>query len=564
MNPPFTPAPSTSDLFRLLLLPFLLVAAIPSLVPSARADVDTHLIAIGQIDGATGNLVNSADAIGATSITSTRLATGSYNIRIQKPGLLFHLTRNDFLVQVTPKGVETRAIATQVDWGLTTGGRTLHINVRTDNVEDIAYSLDDDPLPEDVSFYFSVFFVPRSFPAGGDTKFLLATGEVDADASLVSGAAVEDIAIETKRARRVAGDYHVNLRKPGAFAGTGPDDFVVLASVHGADTGDTVVRGIVEAVTSDLVSVRLFTLDAQADPMVSWGLAETEDARFSFTILRIPENPATAPVQSRLLEAMGEVQTSGTLVSGGGFGGGSLTASKLAHGAYEIVIDAPGAFVGRSPDDFVVQLQVRGTYSSDVCLNGRVGSLADDRLTLLVNANDVEVFRASEGTPAVVATGESPWRSFNFFLYNTVGEYRADMRVGLPPSPDQHRGDDLYGSPRGQQVQLRLHGTRPARFHFTLQNDGNLTDHLSPRASRAGRHFRTQFFRLSGGRRNLSTALVRGSVVETDVGCGEAVLYQGKTKYRSRTRRPRAKINLFATSAKSAGADRAQVNVRGR
>jgi hypothetical protein len=87
-----------------------------------------------------------------------------------------------------------------------------------------------------------------------------------------------------------------------------------------------------------------------------------------------------------------------------------------------------------------------------------------------------------------------------------------------------------------------------SKYFFALENDGNITDRV--RLNETGRvnQVRTKYFRLSGGRKNITGKVIRAGYIEEALDPDDAVRYQGWVKYRSPKTRPKQSIRIIARS----------------
>ncbi len=147
----------------------------------------------------------------------------------------------------------------------------------------------------------------------------------------------------------------------------------------------------------------------------------------------------------------------------------------------------------------------------------------------------------------------------------TSNLFRPDMRIGTKGNPATHKGNNVYSSVGvGQVGKLKLTGTRKGKLHFSIENDGDTADGHTVRANRAGRKFKfIKYFRLTGGRANITAAATRAGFAQPDLNPGGVISYQIQAKSNGKSRAAQT-LNIGATSANDTrGADLAKGKVKG-
>jgi hypothetical protein len=137
----------------------------------------------------------------------------------------------------------------------------------------------------------------------------------------------------------------------------------------------------------------------------------------------------------------------------------------------------------------------------------------------------------------------------------TTNLYQTDMRIGPKTDPATHQGDNLYNlSGAGQSGRLTLKRARKGNLHFSVENDGDATDDLIVRGSRASRKFKfIRYFRLTGGRANITAAAIKAGYTRADVNPGEVTAFQVQAKANGKTRATQT-LRIGAKSASDARA----------
>ncbi len=140
----------------------------------------------------------------------------------------------------------------------------------------------------------------------------------------------------------------------------------------------------------------------------------------------------------------------------------------------------------------------------------------------------------------------------------TTSVFQPDMRVGNKGNPATHRGNNIYNlSGGGQLMPLKLKGTRAGKLYFSIENDGDADDGHRFRGTKAKRSsFKSvNYYRLSGGRANVTGAAIRSGFLHSNVTPGSIVSYQIQAKAKGKKKASQL-LKLSAISAEdSRGAD---------
>lgn len=503
-----------------------------STVGSVGLLAQDSIIALGRANSA-GALLNGTTSVNGV-ISSTSNGTGDYTVTVTAAGAFAGSDVNDYVVKVAvnSSGSGDESIKASVT---SVTDNVVSFNVHIDDIEDLTDV--DLAQPDDLPFHFTLYRVPGAFPANAGTRFLLGTGKVNGSGDLLSGAGVGGITISS--VRNGTGDYSVTLSKPGGFVGDVNNDYVLSLSVSGTGTQDQVVRGAPFNLTSDdSVVFNIHTDDVQANPDSSLPTPADED--FYFTVYRIA--PVEGLPASRLLVALARVNAAGTLLSApNAFDGGTLSAAQNATGNYTVTIVSPGAFAGRTQSDFIAHVTLVQNFSSDEAIMSTVTIPDDDTLLVGVRINDLEQSGQIQGVPTDA--------SFGLSLFDARAELQPDLRIGEKGSLTKMKGDNNYNATgAGQQLRLDLVSTSRKKYFFALENDGNIADNIRVKEKGAGSRVRTNYFRLTGGRANVTAKVKKAGSVAEEVNPGAFVRYEGRIKYLSADNRPGRKIRLTGTS----------------
>lgn len=491
-----------------------------------------NVVALGRVNS-TGTLLNGTTTVNGV-ISTTFNGTGDYTVEVTSLGAFAGSDANDYVMQVTvsstASGDETiKASVTSVTDDVVT------INVHVDDVEDTTNAFG--PLETNSAFHFVLYRIPDTLPAVGGTRFLIGTGLVNGSGTLLSGTGVGGITISSTQ--NGTGDYNVVLSKAGAFADDVFNDYVLALSARSTGVQDQAVRGApTNTASNDEIVFNIHTDDVQANPDANVGVSANED--FYFTVYRIA--PVGGLPASQLLLALAKVDSAGLLLSSpNAFDGGTMSASRVGEGEYRVTIVSPGAFAGRTATEFLAHANLDQAVSADEAIISNVTIPNDDTLEVSVNINDVEASGEAAGVPTD--------GSFFLSLFDARAELQPDMRIGEKGNLTKMKGNNTYNTTgAGQQLRLKLVSTSRKKYFFALENDGNIADNVRIKEKGAGNRVRTNYFRLTGGRANVTAKVRKAGSIAEEVNPGAFVRYEGRIKYLSTDKRPGRKIRLTGTS----------------
>lgn len=405
----------------------------------------------------------------------------------------------------------------------------LTVRVRTADVEDTANP--SGPLAQNSRFFFLIRrVVVGETSLDGESRFLLGVGKVATDGSLISSFGVDDIAVASSSPN--AGEYFINLTKPGGFAGDAVDDYLVfLAPDGGSGADDDAIRGGATAVVSDdTVLVEVYTDDVQQ--VVAGNNPVPSSEPFHFSIYRLTGAETSGQSASRLVRAVASIDSTGGLTSGATrFGEGALTASRISEGLFQLDLSLPGGFAGVSSNRFVVQAFDNSSSSSDELIGAEISVFDDNTLRVEISATDVE----ADGE----VTGTLNDRNLFVVIYDTDPAFGPDLGIGTKKALSSMKGRGVInGSGAGQGIKLKLTGTLQRKFFVAAENAGHSIDSLRLKGIATRGPLETTFFRTTGGKTNVTAEVKIGSVVAEDVFPGNIVRFEGRTAYKSQGSRP--------------------------
>ncbi|MEM9016553.1 MAG: hypothetical protein AAGC68_06035, partial [Verrucomicrobiota bacterium] len=176
-------------------------------------------------------------------------------------------------------------------------------------------------------------------------------------------------------------------------------------------------------------------------------------------------------------------------------------------------------------------------------------------LQLEVNIGDVENDDSVQGT-----TEE---QSFFFTIYDTRPMMQPDGQIGTKKNFSNVKGDEVYNTTgSGQRIATKPVGRKKGRFFFAVENDGKAVDGYGIRQKGAKKDIRLKYFRLTGGRVNVTSSIRTGAVLDTDHRPGELTQFQGEVRYRSLDERKRRNLRLTATSTEEGTSDTVRTIVK--
>ncbi|MCB1207540.1 MAG: hypothetical protein KDN18_25035 [Verrucomicrobiae bacterium] len=482
-------------------------------------------IANGKV-GPDGVLYQSTNTLGGT-VSTARLAAGSYQIEVNAPGAFAGAITNDFAILVTPvNSISDDEIATAVIQSLTDD--TLTARVRLADIEDAA-----DPNNQaavDTGFFFSLLRFPDGTTLEATSSQLTATGRVGFNGELLSAAVPPEFTLDVIRSS--VGNYQITLSRPGAFINDDGHDYALNLAVVGTGVTDEIIRGnTVVTASDDEVVFRVILDDAQDTS--NDNLTEPTDRTFAFAIHRLEsiEGP-----QSSLL--LGMLRFDGfigiPLNSATSIPGGTLSGERTGPGRYRIALEVPGYFKDRYDGEFAAFPQVEFSGYADDFAVASVDVFDYDTLHIDVAVNDVETAGTNLGV------GED--RDFFLVLYDARTTTQADLHIGKGPTLSRMKGDDRYqAKAKGQVLNLRKPIAKGYRYFQAVENDGNVRDRFVFRGRLKGEG-KMKHFRLSGGKTNVTAAVRNSGYLAESIAPGDSIRFESRLRLPSGSAASRSKI----------------------
>jgi hypothetical protein len=127
--------------------------------------------------------------------------------------------------------------------------------------------------------------------------------------------------------------------------------------------------------------------------------------------------------------------------------------------------------------------------------------------------------------------------------------FQADNRIGLKSNSATHRLNDFYTSTgKRQEVTARTKGRRKVKSYLSMENDGD-RDILELRTTNPGNKLNFRVFRITGGRKNLTSAVKAGGYSTEPRDRGQLEKIETRVGSKSKKRSIRKKIAYTVNSA---------------
>lgn len=507
---------------------------------------DDSIIAMGTVDASAASFFNSANSVGgALSITDN--GTGDLDIVIDAVGAFAGAMEEDFLVEITRLGSDSDNFA----YGVATNVTADQLVVTTRGVDMEGNGDQDNSNASNTDFGFVIRQMNANSTIGAGSGSLIGLGRVNSTGTLASGFGVNGIAVTS--VQNNTGDYTVTLEKSGFFAGAAVEDFVVMATVRGSGTDDDIPTLNDVVITDDSVELNILVFDTQIGGAETAGEADNDD--FFFTVYQIPGSTVGGTPESALLIAGANVNSAGTLAKGAtSLPGGVVTSTDTVVGVYEVDVVAAGAFAGKTASQYVALATIADPNVEDHIIQPLVTVINDSTLRIGIRITDVEVMGDTVGDPAD--------DSFTVVLYDADPDFLTDMHIGQKRNLTKMKGNNRYNnSGGGQGIKVELPPTGRKRYFFAVQNDGASLDNFGIKEKGAGSIVKSKYFRLTGGRANVTAKVKRGREVATGVSPDQAVIFQAQPKYRNADSARNRKIKLRGTSLLSGSTDTVKAKV---
>ncbi|MDF1860576.1 MAG: choice-of-anchor Q domain-containing protein [Verrucomicrobiales bacterium] len=182
---------------------------------------------------------------------------------------------------------------------------------------------------------------------------------------------------------------------------------------------------------------------------------------------------------------------------------------------------------------------------------GSAGIFGGDIIAMLPQAGSPVLNAAgvSLNTPATDQRGFTR----NFGAAPDIGaaeiSFQADNRIGLKSNSSTHRLDDFYTSTgKRQEITVRTKGRKKGNSYLSMENDGD-RDVLQLRSTNPGGKLNFRVFRVTGGRKNLTSAVKSRGYSSDPQDRGRIVKIETQVGSKSKKRSIRKKIAYTVNSA---------------
>ncbi len=261
-------------------------------------------------------------------------------------------------------------------------------------------------------FLLTVILVSKSPALLHGEDAVVALGAVASNGTLDNSAnSVEGVVASSLNG---TGTYDITVTAAGAFAGTTPGDYTVETTIRAVSSDDNLSNGAVTSVTNDVLTIRVRTSDVEDTANPNGPLAQ--DSAFFFLIRRVVAGDTSLDGDSRFLLGVGKVALDGTLISGFGVDGVTVTATRPNTGEYFINLTKPGGFAGDAADDYLLFVTPDGGSSVDdeAIRGGATAVVSDDTVLVEVYTDDVQ--------QGVAGNNPTPTNEpFHFSIYRLTG-----------------------------------------------------------------------------------------------------------------------------------------------
>ncbi len=431
---------TSSPLLYSLIASFLLL-----LSNIGTAQDQDGIIALGIVNSDT-SIFQSFNTVGGT-VTVTKQTTGYYILSLEAANAFSTLDFSDLYIHVTQ--LNTPNVAAKATISSKTES-VVRFQVFTDHLEDNS-SLSSS-TPTDAPFTFAIF---RS-PSSGASRYLAATGTVNADGTLAGGTAIGNYTLSSEKT--APNDYFLKLTKPEGFQPGAAEDntmYIIQVASVGAGPDDETFISYPLPVINGEKGFQVSSKDQQAgsdpgDP--------TDGQPFYFNIYRVDPSQIEVQARSKLLVALARVKFDGTLNSNPNpMPGTTVSSTRDSPGNFFVTIHSPGRFAGYSSTDLSLQLSHDFANNSDKIIIGNITVIDDDNVFVHVSPNDVQ--QSGNGTGVPSSSG------FFLLLTDAKGSIQPDLRIGEKRNLSRMKGDNrINNSGNGQQTKLE-----PVSYtHLTL------------------------------------------------------------------------------------------------
>lgn len=143
-----------------------------------------------------------------------------------------------------------------------------------------------------------------------------------------------------------------------------------------------------------------------------------------------------------------------------------------------------------------------------------------------------------------------------------LADVQPDALIGQKPG--RQKGNNIYNAnAAGQRIVVKLKGKKKSKHVFSIQNDGIFPDTIGVRSNKPNKSVvKLKVFQLTGGRKNVTGALIRGRLSLSDIEPGSTVLFRSTLKSKTNSRISPSKFRITSTSSLLGKSDTVQAKVK--
>ena len=143
-----------------------------------------------------------------------------------------------------------------------------------------------------------------------------------------------------------------------------------------------------------------------------------------------------------------------------------------------------------------------------------------------------------------------------------LADVQPDALIGQKPR--RQKGNNIYNAnAAGQRIVVKLKGKKKSKHVFSIQNDGIFPDTIGVRSNKPNKSVvKLKVFQLTGGRKNVTGALIRGRLSLSDIEPGSTVLFRSTLKSKTNSRISPSKFRITSTSSLLGKSDTVQAKVK--
>lgn len=233
---------------------------------------------------ATGSVDSNGDILGAvsthgTSVTSTEVALGHYEVTVSGPGLFVGDTASNYSIGLTPEGQSLDDDLVRGSVSSIISSDSMSIQVYVDDAQNVSDDNQGDPTSR--GFHFVIFRTPNGSIASPPPSGLLCAvayvegtvGGFESSSTSFPGGTMSVQKVGT-------GDYQLEILAPGAFAGKTGSDYCLQLQCIISNYSDSIATGRITIVNSNTMQIDVGIADVE-EPGTNAGTATDED----FTIV---------------------------------------------------------------------------------------------------------------------------------------------------------------------------------------------------------------------------------------------------------------------------------------